>query len=414
MSAPQEPNGPLILVEAGNLAARVVIPASVDPQSIDADSVAGMARQRGVDLTGDIGRMLDRVVRQFVESGQPVNEVFARATPPVDGKDGFIEWRPGFDPRHPERDPRHKISDDARVDHYARQSFVRVRTTDHVATIRPPTPGERGRDVTGAPIEPRPGAQVSVVVEHSLRRFPDGRLVAERDGRLRYECGVIAIDPVLQVDGGVDFHTGHIDFEGDVHIRRDIRDRFRVRAAGSLHIEGIADACHLECRKDLTAMRGIAGRGVGTIDIGGNALVGYLDQLSGSIGRDLNVRKSIRRCELSIGGSLLSESGSIVAGRTTVGGSVRAAEIGAPSETPTEIVLALDAKSPPDRCIDVLRIIHPMVTLTIGESSITFMDPVKGPIRLWLAGAKGLVYRMGEGESRPIRTLRGVTARAAA
>lgn len=415
MAKARESQRAMIVLEADNLAARAVIPAGVDPDTVTPEALTALARERGVQIDACRQQALAEIAADFEASPAPIDRVFARAEPPEPGRDARIEWRPGHDPNDPAGGRPPEADDDGRVDHYARQAFVRVHAGDLVATVHPATPGKAGRDVTGLVIAPTPGAALPLTLDASLRLLPDGRVFADRDGRLRFQGSMIIVDPVLEIEGTVDFHTGHVEFDGDVHIHHDIRDRFRVKAAGRLAVNGLVDSCHLECSKDLVAPRGIAGRGEGTINVGRNALVGYLDQVRGNVGQTLNFSKSIRRCTLAIGGDLIGAGGAVVAGVTTVAGNVRVGELGSESETPTELRLAAlpgsgGRAAAGESTVEVLRMIHPMVSLTIGAHSITFTQPVKGPIRLWL-GAQGLMYRMGQGDAQPIKSLAGATSR---
>jgi uncharacterized protein (DUF342 family) len=403
-----------VVLDPGNKAARLVIPASLDPRTVTAGALMALARTNGVEITTEVAHALTKIAESFAAAPFAIDQVFAKATPPVPGTDASIEWSPGCDPENP-AGPQPAENDQGRIDHYARQCFVRVHANQCVATVRPATAGTEGRDVTGRALPATPGAPLGLVIDPSLKLDPDGSLIAQRDGRLHLEASKLWVDPVLEVKGTVDFHTGNIDFNGDVNIQHDIRDRFQVKAVGRLTVHGLVDACHLECARDLVAPRGIAGRGEGTIKVGGDALVGYLDQLSGHVNQSLHFRKSIRRCRLTIGGGLIGECGVVIGGRLVVGAAVRVAELGTASETPTEIQLSTPPGVPlsSERTVHVLRVVHPMVTLIFGETSMTFTDRVPGPVRFWL-GVKGLMFRCGEREARPIRELAGVTSRAGA
>ncbi|HZW11435.1 MAG TPA: FapA family protein [Phycisphaerales bacterium] len=407
-----------VVLEAEGSAARILIDACADPSAVTREYLASRARERGVELSPEVLRTLGEIAERFGECPGAVDAVFVRATPPVHGEDARIEWRPGYDPEQPVDGP--AAPSEGRVDHYTKQCFIRVAPEDHLATVRTATRGVDGRDVTGCPIAAKPGSPLGLEIDQSIRVLPDGRLVAQRAGRLRVAGSRLLVDPMLDVNGTVDFHTGHIDFQGDVHIREDIRDRFRVRASGSIAVDGLVDACHLECGKDLFAPRGIAGRGEGSIRVGQDAVVGYLDQLTGAVGRTLRFRRSIRRCVLTVGGDLMGESGSLVSGTIIVAGSVQVAEIGSPAEAPTELRIPIGEpesageRPAKDSTVEVLRMLHAMVTLTMGPHTVTFTEGVRGPIQFWLSHSRGLMFRQGEGEAQLIRALKGATAPRAA
>ena len=483
----QQAENATIVLDAKNLAARVVIPKGCDPHALSLQLLLSLARERGVELTPTAEKGLAAVVARFKLSPEPVDQVFLQATPPINGEAGYIEWRPGFNPDSP-GEPAHTTVSDEPVDYYAHQSFVRVRREDHVATIHEPTPGVDGRDVTGRTIPATPGKALTITIESSLSKLADGRVIGQLDGLLTYQGKKLRVDPVLEIQGTVDFSTGNIDFDGDVVIRRDIRDKFVVKATQNVTIEGLIDASHIHCGGNLSARRGVAGRGEGTLHVQGDAHVGYLDAVTGHVDGTLHFAKEMMHCTISVGADLVSDVGRIIGGRVTVAGNVRIAELGSESEAPTALRLTAvpDDNSPAgkaaheiaalqrqiagwqkeldtlqahggaltptaaermteltfeisdaesrvttltnqhpaltaatervgcDSTVDILKQVHGRVDLTIGTHTVRFAEAVKGPIRIWLEGAREVMCKFGEGTPKPIRTLTGVTDRVAA
>ena len=67
-----------------------------------------------------------------------------------------------------------------------------------------------------------------------------------------------------------------------------------------------------------------------------------------------------------------------------------------------------------DSTVDILKLVHGRVDLTIGTHTVRFAEAVKGPIRIWLEGTREVMCKFGEGTPKPIRTITGVTDRVAA
>ena len=358
MTEPQQPECASIVLEPKNLAARVVIAEGTEAETLSVHLLISLARERGVEVTPAVESALAAIVERFTQNPEPINEIFVRATPPEHGRPGYIEWRSGFDPEA--LDDQQAETEDGKIDFYARQSFIRARKEDHVATIHPPTEGTDGRDVTGRTISASPGKPLMITVDQSMLHLNDGRVLAQLDGLLVFDGKKLKVDPVLMIEGTVDFSTGNIDFEGDVVIRHDIRDKFSVKASGSVTIEGLIDASHIQCAGDLHARRGVAGRNEGTLDVGGDAHVGYLDQVSGRVGGSLHFAKEIMHCTISVDGDLTSDVGRVLGGCVTVMGDARLAELGSESETPTEIRLTSvpDASSPAGGAAEQLQKLH--------------------------------------------------------
>lgn len=346
MTDQQQAGNVSVVLETGNVAARVVIPAGADPQTLTLQLLTALARERGVEMTPAAERALDAIAQRARLDPEPISEVFIRATPPEHGQPGHIEWRPGFNPEAP--DEQEYQASEGKVDYYAHRSFVRVSRENQVATIHEPTPGTDGRDVTGRTLSANPGKSLAITIGQGMLKLDDGRLVAQSDGLLRFDGKKIMVDPVLEIQGTVDFSTGNIDFDGDVVIRRDIRDKFKVQATQNITIDGLIDASHIVCGGNLSARRGVAGRGEGTLEVQGDAHIGYLDSVKGHVGGTLHFAREVMHCAVSVGGDLVSDLGRVIGGRMSVAGNVRIAQLGSESETPTELHLTvvLDGASP--------------------------------------------------------------------
>lgn len=381
MADMQQPESASVLIEAKNLAARVLLAEETDVQTLSVHLLISLARERGVEVTPPVEAALTAVIERFKRNPEPINEVFTRATLPEHGEPGYIEWLPGFDPEAP--DEQQAETEDGKIDFYAKQSFVRVHKEDHVATIHPPTDGTDGRDVTGRTISASSGKLLSLTIDPSMLQLNDGRVLAQIDGLLVFDGKKLKVDPVLMIQGTVDFSTGNIDFEGDVVIRHDIRDKFRVKATGNVTIDGLIDASHIDCGGLLTARRGVAGRNEGTLEVGGDAHVGYLDQVSGHVKGTLHFTRVIIHSTMSVGGDLVSDVGRIIGGCVTVLGDARIAELGSDSETPTELRLTAvpDEASPAGKAAGEMKnLLHEIDTMQMEVETLKTTAGTHNPV----------------------------------
>ena len=334
---------PMIIVDAAGSTARIVIPKAADPKTLTPQGLLILAREKGVEISADIEHVFCKIVQEFQNDPQDINKVFLHATQPVHGTDASIEWVNGFDPDAKEETPHADIN--GNVDFYATHSFIRVSRDDHIATVHPATPGSDGRTVTGETIAAHAGKSLSIKIKPSIQQLPNGKLISQMDGLLVAQHGILAVEPVLEIKDTVDFNTGNIDFDGDVIIQHDIRDRFKVSASKNVTVLGIVDASSITCGESLSVRRGIAGRGEGSIDVGDDANIGYLDQVSGSIGGTLCFDHEMIHCILSVGREIKSDTGKIIGGQVTARGNVTIAELGSTAETPTVLILG-DVPSP--------------------------------------------------------------------
>jgi len=446
---------PNVVLADDRLSATIVLPADLDAEAASELSLRAVAREKGLELTKAVCERISAVSARYLAQRKPISEEIARATPAVEGSDARIEWMDGFDPKSVDDGP--EPGEDGSVDFYDRKSFISVAAGEQVATLHSATEGTDGRDVCGGTIAATPGKRLGVVIDGSLELDGQGGLIAQIDGVLKFDSGTLRIDPVLEIAGTVDFSTGHIDFEGDVLIQNDIRDRFRVRARDNVVIEGLIDASHIECGGDLRARRGVAGRDEGTLDVGGDAEIGYIDKVRGTIGGSLQVHGQIMHSDLTVGGDLNSPSGRVIGGCLQVMGSVVIGEIGSRVDTPTVLLVnpkdAADddatcasspAAAPPETDaveqdpsgpdvegekaagpdaeasdtelaldvgaalqIEVLRVIHARVTIQIGKHAVTIGHEIRGPVKIWLEG-KTLMHQFGKDEPVPLLQSPGV------
>lgn len=464
---------PTIAICDERLRARLVLPEGIDRDAASELSLRAIARERGIEVTHDVQRHLAGCSARYLADGKPFEKEIAFATLPNHGTDAWLEWMDGFDPALLENGP--ETDEKGGVNYYENRTFISVGVGDHVATLHPATEGTDGRDVCGGVIAAVPGKRLGMAIEKSLQLNDDHTLVAQIDGVLKLSHGKLRIDPVLEIAGTVDFSTGHIDFDGDVVIREDIRDHFRVWSSRDVVIGGLIDASHIKCRRNLQARRGVAGRDEGTLDIGGDAEISYLERVRGRIGGTLLVTREIMHSDLKVGGDVISDLGRVIGGTLHVMGDVRVAELGSRGDTPTVIRLgpqqgqddgsgeaseridelqaeirALRATTEPrsaavrDRItelqfeldglvqssdelgagvirepqayfasLEVLKKIHARVTIEVAGRTVTFAHEVRGPIKIWLEGST-IMQRLGTADPKPMREIAGVSDRLAA
>lgn len=120
---------------------------------------------------------------------------------------------------------------------------------------------------------------------------------------------MLRVIELYEVPGFVDFSTGNIDFEGSVHVRQGIRDRFEVKATGSIIVDGLVEGATIHCGGDFTAHQGMVGKERGLLFVKGNADVGYLNNVKAEIIGNLTVRRELMNCDLVIGKSLNCKHG---------------------------------------------------------------------------------------------------------
>jgi hypothetical protein len=230
-------------------------------------------------------------------------------------------------------------ADPLHTDHYASSPFVIVRRGQLLGRLLRPTLGEDGRDVFGAVIPARAGPACPIRLDDTVERARSGAIHAAIDGLLLPSADSLAIEPTLAVRGEVAFATGHIDFPGDVDIAGGVKDRFRVHAAGTLRVAGLAEACTLSALGAITLDRGMAGRGLGTLRAAADVEARYLEAVPGVIGGDLRVRGEITNCSLLIEGRLDAAGCAVRGGEILASRGATVGSLGSTAGAPTVLSL---------------------------------------------------------------------------
>ena len=260
----------------------------------------------------------------------------ARGEAAVHGKDGRIV---DLFARSPER--KLVVDEYNRVD-YAAISFIQnVEDGDTICRVIAPTFGEDGKTVLGQVLSARNGKAAAVPKGRNTTITADGTaLVATKTGHVEFNGRVFQVKPVMEIDGNVDYSTGHINFLGDVHVHGDVCTGFTVRAMGSITVDGVVEAAEVEAGGDLVMVKGAQGDNRAVLRAGHSIFAKYLENCCVYAMEDIHA-DCIINCGVYCDGLVEVRSGR----GTIIGGSIRAAHevnvgvLGSRSECRTDVVL---------------------------------------------------------------------------
>ncbi|MBN1865826.1 DUF342 domain-containing protein [Candidatus Sumerlaeota bacterium] len=186
----------------------------------------------------------------------------------------------------------------------------------------PPIPGQDGVNVFGQPLVARPGRPARIVAGRNVRLGDDGeKAYAEIEGCAKRERSKIAVDHVRIVQGDVDFHTGNIEFNGDVVVLGDVKETFRIDAHGNIRIYGTVDRASLKAGADIIVEGGVYGKeGVEAV-AEGDLTVGFAENAALRAGGCIYVRGAMVNSVAQAGEKVCFRA----VGKSLIGGSVYAA-----------------------------------------------------------------------------------------
>ena len=340
-----------VRVSADAMLAQLRVPPGIEPDLLTRDFCLSLFRMADVPENSQLLESVRQAIEQFNEDQDAEVLIECRGKQPVAGTDARLEWADGCDPALPrepalEDDGRNDETrdtapdaDDQNVDYYNVVHYVAVERDQHLATLIPATTGEQGHDVTGRPLVPSAGKEFTINTDDSVELTSEGKFIARVSGVLQFRDNTMQISPCLNIDQYVDFSTGNIDFDGDVEIKRGVRDKFVVRATGNIEVGGLIEAAVIEAGGDFNARTGMAAKDTGHIRIEGNLTAKYLECVHGVVKKDVEVRRGILHCYIDVCGDLHIERGAIQGGRIRITGAAFVGDLGSPSGEETLIVL---------------------------------------------------------------------------
>lgn len=262
--------------------------------------------------------------------------LIARGKDAVPGKDGAII---DLYPREAHREL--PVDDQNRVDFTAMGATQNVEKGAAICHISLPTPGAAGRTVTDKELPTRDGVPAAVPMGRNTALNEDGTsLVATRDGGLEFAGRAFQVNPLLEIDGNVDYSSGSVNFLGDVHIHGDVCSGFTVRAMGNIKVDGVVESCNIEAGGDLMLAKGVQGNNQAVIRAHRDIFAKYLENCIVHARENLH-SECIISCDVYCDAGVYVQSGrgAIIGGRIWAGREVDANIVGSKTEVRTTVSL---------------------------------------------------------------------------
>ena len=213
------------------------VASELPPCPIDEELVYAEIRRLGIKVP-----IMREVIQAACQSCIDQDVVIASGSPPSPSQDGRLDYVCSFEERLPVEN-----KDSQRIDLYYKGAINSVQAGSVLAYWTPPLPGKPGLSVFGEAIPPRDPKNKVLKVGQGVQLIDGGRIaVATIDGRpclTGYDL-CLSVIPLLEITGDVDLSTGHIDFNGDVLIRGNVNEGFKVHAGG--RVEVLGDVYHAE------------------------------------------------------------------------------------------------------------------------------------------------------------------------
>lgn len=211
-----------------------------------------------------------------------------------------------------------------------------------IADITLPTEGSQGINIKNQIIRQRPGAPAFVPQGMNVGISEDGlKLIALADGNLKYTGSQFAIDTVFDMKGDVDISTGNLDFIGDIIIRGEVMEGFKLSSQKNITIYGNVTGATIEANGDVTIKKGCINS---KITSHGSVSVDFVESSNIACDGDLKADAFIFS-DVYCGGELTASGkrGALMGGKYTCLKNLSAQTIGTKSYTATIVTVGDNA-----------------------------------------------------------------------
>ncbi|TVQ61136.1 MAG: DUF342 domain-containing protein [Phycisphaerales bacterium] len=339
------------------LTAVVRLVPGIDPAQFDLNTLLALIASAGIDAK----LINEPAVRQLLENykanpAQGVEGVVAEGCAAEHGQDGRLELTPEFDEaldRQREAKRRNKAvaegqekppqdatpADHEGVSHYDQSPFCIVKPGVTIGRVHEPTQGTDGHDVQGKVLAAKEGKPFKLQCDDTIELRADGTVVTRVHGQLEHAGSLVRVLPTLDIEGYVDFSTGHIRFPGDIVVQKGVRDNFIVESMQAVHVRELVEAAHIQSEDNVLLDRGMAGREKGRLDVGADLQAKYLDGATAEIAGDCVVAKEITNCDVRVRGRLASPTCAIVGGSVSASRGIEVLQVGTGAGAVTEVIV---------------------------------------------------------------------------
>lgn len=294
-------------------------------------ALIGLAEKSGLNPIDPVRARLDALVDGTGVVRCPDGTILAEGIPPEHDQPTRLEPIEVGKP-----DPKAQ-----RIDYRAAARLPLFSKGQVVARVHPHIPGRDGVNVLGKPIAHRTCRPEQVKLKKNVALGSDpNTVVATVDGLLRVDQLTVWVDPLLEIRHDVDFSTGHIEFNGDIHIGGNVLDLFQVKATGSITIGQTVNAAEIHAGQNLQVHGGIIGRDKGKCSAGGDVIARFIHGATVTAGGQVTAQTEITQAHVTAD-RVIVESGSIHAGTITAR-EVRCKDLGSPSAVTTLVQAGKD------------------------------------------------------------------------
>ncbi len=226
--------GSKVLISDDWMTAELYLCPPPESMSYDLDIILQILAKSGIKR----GVREERIKRMLADKLYYVKCLVAVGEPALDGQDGHFDFL--FDA---ETNKKPRILPDGSVDYRTMTNIPTVKEGAIIARYTPATKGKSGYDLAGKEVAGKDGKELPEIKGKGFCTSDDKRsYMATMSGRIEFENGRITIKNFLEISEDVDVLTGDIDFDGDVLVHGSVTSGRKIRAGGTLTVQGSVEA----------------------------------------------------------------------------------------------------------------------------------------------------------------------------
>lgn len=278
----------------------------------------------------------DDIKKAISDKLYDMNICAARWTAPIDGENGSIKYLFSCDSTLAPKE-----TADGRVDFRNLGIINNVNSGTIIAEITLPTEGTAGMDLRNVPVKQIAGAPAVFVIGENTAVDESGtKLVALKDGNLRWVQNKFVVEETVVIAEDVDTSIGNIDFLGDIVIKGGVHEGYVVTSKRNITINGNANGATINAGGNVTIKSGSINS---NIKAGGDIKLGFCENSQIACGGNLD-SQSFVGCDVFCKGKLTASGKGIIAGgKYTCMTNIEAGTIGSLSYIKTLITLGNNA-----------------------------------------------------------------------
>ncbi|MBD5138758.1 MAG: DUF342 domain-containing protein [Ruminococcus sp.] len=295
-------------------------------------------------------------------------------TPPVNGTDGTITYR--YD-KKVEIAP---VEDEHGFVDYKNLGLVRtVHKGDIIADITLPTEGMPGTDVRGKALRQVIGKKAAYTIGTNTELSGDGtKIVALIDGNINFKNNAFVIDNVVTIAGDVDASVGNINFVGDVVVKGEVMEGFKISSNANIIVAGNVNGAQLEADGDVIIKKGCINS---KVVAHGSVTINFCERsdikCDGTLTSSNFVICDVYCGELCVKGN----TGGLLGGKYTSLSSVELSNIGTKNYTPTMLTIGDNALLAEERDMLMKEIEKNQKSINDVTLIINFLNEKKKELR---------------------------------